>query len=449
MRVRPSGATVVGFALALAALVAIGGCATARGGSPGSVPAPTRAVLPNGVVVITQEHRASDVVALELWVRAGGRDEAPDEGGLSHFLEHMLFKGTATRPPGSIDRMIEGVGGTSNAFTSYDYTHYDIVVPAGEVRAGIELLADIAVNASFPQSELDRERQVLFEEIGLLQDDPEKYLVRRLYEVAYGDHPYGRPLLPSREQITSLTRERLAAYYRKHYVAPNMTLVVIGAVAPDRVRALVDQTFGRLPRAPAGRPRVAVAPPFGAPPRADVRRPEKQAYLALGWMTTPISGEDLFAVDLLTYILGDSPSSRLNQAVRERERLVYAIESGYGAWEKGGLVTVTARLEPQHLDAAERAILDVIRRVKAEGVTEAERQRAIVTAESSYAFDIETAEGLAKSYGQAESIWSLDQELAYLARLRQVTAAQIQAAARRYFADDNYARVRFVPESAR
>jgi predicted Zn-dependent peptidase len=441
--------TLVRTVLVLVVLVTLGGCAGARVGGRATAPTPTRAVLPNGVVLITQEHRASDVVALELWVRAGGRDEAPDEMGLSHYLEHMLFKGTATRPPGSIDRMIEGVGGTSNAFTSYDYTHYDVVVPAAEVRRAIELLADIAVNASFPQAELDRERQVVFEEMRLLQDDPEKYLVRRLYEVAYGDHPYGRPLLGTREQITSLTRERLAAYYRKHYVAPNMTLVVVGAVAPDRVRALVDETFGRLPRTPAARPGVAMAPPFGRPPRADVPRPEKQAYLALGWRTAPISGEDLFAVDLLTYILGDSPSSRLNQAVRERDRLVYAIESGYGAWEKGGLVTVTARLEPRHLDAAERSILDVIRRVKAEGVSETERQRAIVTAESSYAFDIETAEGLAKSYGQAESIWSLDKELAYLARLRQVTAAEIQAAARTYFGDDNYVRVRFVPDGAR
>jgi predicted Zn-dependent peptidase len=154
-------------------------------------------------------------------------------------------------------------------------------------------------------------------------------------------------------------------------------------------------------------------------------------------------------VDLLTYILGDSPSSRLNQAVRERDKLVFTIESGYGAWEKGGLVTVTARLEPANLDRAERSILEVIRKVQAEGVTETERQRAVITAESAYAFDIETAEGLAKAYGQAETVWTIDGEVGYLARLRQITAAQIQEAARKYFREDNYARVRFVPEAAR
>ena len=151
---------------------------------------------------------------------------------------------------------------------------------------------------------------------------------------------------------------------------------------------------------------------------------------------------------MLIYILGDSPSSRLNQIVREQLRLVANIDAGYGAFQQAGLVTVTARLEPANFDRAEAAILEVIRKVRADGVTEAERQRAVITAESSYAFDIETAEGLAKSYGQAETTWTLDSELAYLTRLRGISAAQIQAVARKYFGDDNYARVRFVPGGA-
>jgi zinc protease len=165
----------------------------------------------------------------------------------------------------------------------------------------------------------------------------------------------------------------------------------------------------------------------------------------LAWLTAPTNDPDVYAVDLLTYILGDGPSSRLNQALRERERLVFAIEAGYGAWEQAGLVTVTARLDPGNVDKAEAAILEVIRKVRAEGVTEAERQRALVTAEASYAFDIEVAEGLAKTYGQAETTWTLADEVQYLARLRRISPAEILAAARKYFGDDNYARVRFVP----
>jgi zinc protease len=418
---------------------------------PASVAGPTREALANGVVLIAQDHRAADVVSLQLWMRVGGRDETPAELGLSHDLEHMLFKGTPTRPPGSIDRLIEGFGGSSNAFTSYDYTHFDLLVPSAHVRPAMELLADIAVNASFVPAELEAEKKVVFEEMNILQDDPDRFLGRRLSETAYPGHPYGRPILGTREIVRDLTRAQLNAYYTKHYVPRNMVLVAVGPVPVARVRALAAETFGRL-AGPAAPPRPArPIPSLAGGRRDDLSRPEQQAGLGLAWQApgNRIAAEDITAVDLLTYILGDGPSSRLNQTLREDKRLVQSIEASYVTRELSGIVTITARLDAGKVDAAQAAILDVVRRVRAEGVTEAERQRALVTAEAAYAFDIETAEGLARSYGQAETTWTLADELQYLARLREVTTAQIQAAARKYFGDDNYARVRLLPAGAR
>jgi zinc protease len=448
--------TLAGFRPAVAALaLAVTGCALpASAPSPQSratAAAPTRETLPNGVVLVVQEHRAADVVAVQLWMKVGGRDERADELGLSHYLEHMLFKGTPTRPPGSIDQLIEGLGGTSNAFTSYDFTHYDVVVPGTHVRTALEILADIAVNAAFVPEELEAEKKVVFEEMSLVEDDPEKFLTRRLSEVAYRAHTYGRPILGTREFVQALTRDRLNAYYKKHYTPQNMVLVVAGPVTATQIRPLAAATFGRLGGPPSARPAATPVPSLAGGRRDDVRRPEQQAYLGLAWQAaaTGLASEDISAVDLLTYILGDGPSSRLNQTVREEKGLVHSIEASYVTRELSGLVSVIARLDPKNLDAAEAAILDVVRRVRASGVTEEERQRAIVTAESAYAFDIETVEGLAKSYGQAETTWTLDNELRYLERLRQVTAAQIQAAARKYFGDDNVARVRFLPAGNR
>lgn len=424
------------------------GCATAPAARDASPTGPVRTVLPNGVVFIAQEHRAGDVVALQLWVRIGGRDESADELGLSHYIEHMIFKGTPTRPPGSIDLLVEGLGGTSNAFTSYDYVHFDVVLPTRSLQAGVELLADIAANASFPPDEIEAEKQVVFEEMKLLEDNPEQALVRKLYEVAYAPHPYGRPILGTRDFVRGLERGRIDGYYRKYYVPRNMVLVVVGAVKPADVLPVARAAFGRLAAAGTPRPGAPPATAVDASRRLDVRRPEQQAYLGLAWRGAPNGNPDIYAVDLLTYILGDSPASRLNRIVRDREKLVYSIEAGYGAWALAGLVTVTARLEAAQLDRAEAAILEVIRRVRDEGPSEDEVRRAIITAESSYVFDIETAEGLAKSYGQAETTWSLQDELEYLGRLRKVTAAQVQAAARTYLRDDAYARVRFVPAGA-
>jgi predicted Zn-dependent peptidase/DMSO/TMAO reductase YedYZ heme-binding membrane subunit len=434
-------------ALLLLALL-LGGCLSTGPGPTATAVAPVRQVLPNGVVLIVQEHRASDLVALQLWVRAGGRDEAPAELGLSHYLEHMLFKGTPTRPPGAIDALLEGVGGTSNAFTSYDYTHYDVVVPADSIVAATELLADIAVNASFPQKEIASEKKVVFEEMSLTEDDPERYLERRVTEEVYPRHPYGRPILGTRDLVQKLERPALEAYYRKHYVPRNMVLVVVGAVTPTQVRALADRTFGELDGPASARAETARPPAVVKGRSIDLPRDEQQAYLGLAWQAAATGDTDVYAVDLLSYILGDGPASRLNQAVREQKRLVTAIESIFVPRQLAGLVSVTARLEPGNLDAAEAAVLEVIRRVREQGVTDAERQRALITAESTYAFDIETAEGLARILGQGETTWTLGDELQYLTRLRQVTPEQIRDAARRYLGEDNYVRVRFLPTKA-
>ena len=432
-------------------LLFLAGCATVQ-----PAPAPTtastgpkREVLPNGLVLITQEHRAAEVVALQLWVRVGGRDENASELGLSHYLEHMLFKGTPTRPPGSIDAEIEGLGGNSNAFTSYDFTHYDIVVPRSSLRAAADLLADIAVNAAFVPAELQSEKKVVFEEMSLTEDDPERFLQRRLTEVAYAEHPYGRPILGTRELVERLTRDTLNAYYKKRYVPANMVVVVVGAVTAAQARAVADETFGRLNGQEPPRPTVLPPKPVTPGTSEDIRRPEQQAYLGLAWHAAPTGNTDIYAVDLLTYILGDGPSSRLNQVLREQRGLVQTIEAQYFTRQLSGLVAVTARLDAKNLDAAEAAVREVLRRVRDEGVTAAERERAIVTAESTYAFDIETAEGLARNYGEAETTWTLQAQVQYLDRLRRVTADQIRAAARTYLGDDNYVRVRFVPEGAR
>jgi zinc protease len=435
------------FATLVLGALLLSACATTTSAPSGAVPGPRREVLPNGLVLIAQEHRAAEVVALQLWVRVGGRDEAPEELGLTHYMEHMLFKGTPTRPPGSIDTLIEGLGGTSNAFTSYDYTHYDLVVPAPAMGTGLELLADIGVNASFPPAEIDAEKAVVFEEMRLLGDDPEKFIARRLGELAYAPHPYGRPILGTREEIAALQREPLQRFYKKYYVPRNMVLVVVGAATHAQVRAAVDATFGRLPGGEVKRAALAPPPPLTGGRKVDEPRPEKQAYLAMAWRAAATPDPDTYAVDLLAYILGDSPSSRLNQTLRERERLVFAIESSYVPSVQGGLVTVTARMEPGNLERAEASIREVIRRVRDEGVTEAERERALITAESHYAFDIETAEGLARTFGQGETTWTLENELRYLERLRGVTRADIQAMARKYLSDVDYARVRFVPSA--
>src|SRR5690349_11209339 len=184
------------------------GCSASRTVSerPVIAPGPTRHVLGNGIPVIIQEHRASDVVAVQLWVRGGARDETATELGLAHYLEHMLFKGTATRPPGFVEREVEGVGGRINAGTSWDYTFYHTVLPARRVAAGIRMMADVGVNASLDAGLLEAEKQVVLEEMRLNDDSPRRFLVRQLFSAVYEGHPYGRPVIGLPELITALSQ---------------------------------------------------------------------------------------------------------------------------------------------------------------------------------------------------------------------------------------------------
>src|SRR5215510_10946343 len=184
------------FLLALLVALAVQGCARAQGPTPSPAPqVPMRHVLPNGVRVIIQEFRSSEVVAVQLWVRAGARDETASELGLAHYLEHMLFKGTTTRAKGFVERDVEGVGGRVNAGTSLDFTYYHVVLPAARAVPAIEMMADISVNSALDESELELEKKVVIEEMRRSEDTPDGYLSRLMYGMVFDSHPYARPVI--------------------------------------------------------------------------------------------------------------------------------------------------------------------------------------------------------------------------------------------------------------
>ena len=427
-------------------LIGVGGCAI-RASAPAQrhgLPAPIREVLPNGMRLIVQEHRAASTVAIYLWAGVGGRDEAVGERGFSHFAEHMLFKGTETRPRGFVEAEVEAVGGLTNAGTSNDYTFYHLLLPAARALPGIPLIADMVLNSVFDPVELGREREVVFEEIRLSEDNPRASLGRQLYGLLYQGHPYGRPVLGDAADLRGATRETLRGYYARHYVPDNMTLVVVGPVDPAQVRAAALEAFGARPAAGYARRPVPPPAPLEGVRARSVERPERQTQLGFAWLGPPLGHADMAAVDVLGHILGGSRSSRLSQALRERARLVSSISGGYGALQGAGALSITAQLEGGDQVAVEQAIMAEIQRIQSDGVTAEELARAITSSESEREFSRETVEGLALAYGRAETTWNLEAERGYVDRVRAVTRAQVQDAARRYLSGA-YARLAFVP----
>jgi predicted Zn-dependent peptidase len=259
-------------------LYTLGGCVTASP-TPGSrgLPAPIREVLPNGMRLIIQEHRAAATVAVHLWAGVGGRDEAVGERGFSHFAEHMLFKGTETRPRGFVERDVEAVGGRTNAGTSNDYTFYYLLLPATRIVAGISLMADMVLNSVFDPTELARERDVVFEEVRLNEDNPRSSLGRQLYGLLYQGHPYGRSVLGDAGDLRGATQATLRGYYKRHYVPENMALVVVGPVNPAEVRTTAIAAFGAIPRAGYTRQALPAPAPLDGVRTRSVERPATDA----------------------------------------------------------------------------------------------------------------------------------------------------------------------------
>ena len=401
-------------------------------------------MLPNGLRLITQEHRAGEVVALHLWIRVGARDETAEERGFSHLVEHMLFKGTGARGRGFVDQEVEAVGGRTNAGTSHDYTFYYILLPASRALGAIDVLADMAFAAAFDPDEIAAEREVVFEETRRAEDNPQASLNRRLHELVFVGHPYGFPVLGDAAALRAATRASLRGYYERYYVPENMALVVVGPVDVEEVRAAAVRAFGKAPRTGYARSAARPAPPVEAERRREIPRPERQAALGLGWSAPALGHRDMFALDLLAHILGGSQSSRLNQALRERAGLVASVAAGYSALSEGGVFSVTAQFEPRDEQAVEAGMLEQIRRLQESGVTAEELRRAVTAAEARHGFSRETVEGLALALGRAETLWSLEAERRYLDGIRAVTAEEVREAARRYLSEPR-ARVSMVP----
>jgi zinc protease len=397
---------------------------------------PERVHLANGLTAVLQPHDAADVAAVQLWVRAGARDEAREEAGLSHFIEHLLFKGTPSRGPGVIDETISGLGGEMNAATSQDWTYFHVVLPAERLDTALAVLADAAQHALLDPVEVERERHVVLEEIRRAEDTPSAALWHVLARRHYGEHAYGRPVLGTADSIGGVPREAIVDYYRRFYVPNNATVVVSGSVPAAPSLDAVRAAFGDwAPRPVPARPRRPPEP-LEAPRRVEETRALHQTYLGLAWAGAIPPDDDVYALDLVTTVLGQGRSSRLVQAVRERLGLVSGIGASFYLQHDAGMIAVTARTSTARYAEIEAAVLTEVEHLRDELVTEDEFARAMTSVEAEHAFSRETAEGAAYSLGTADAVWTLEFELGYVDAVRRVTREAMRDAARRHLGPD-------------
>jgi zinc protease len=410
-----------------------------------------RSVLPNGLTLLVKPDRSAALVSVQVWVRTGSIHEGGQLGaGLSHYLEHMLFKGTARRSGREISATVQANGGYINAYTTFDRTVYYIDVPSERLEVAVDVLADAVLHSALPEDEVVREKDVILREIAMTRDDPENRLWESVFSTAFREHPYRQPVIGHRDVFAAVDRSALAGYYRERYVPNNMVVVIAGDVGTTEARAAVERHFGAAPRSRLA-PVLVPAEPLQLGPRSFHRYEKVEvARAALAWPIPGLADPSAPVLDLLALVLGGGESSVLWQKVREELKLVHTIDAS--SWNPGssGLFCITFTCDAGKRQEAQDAIARILSALAAPGafkagqVRKAYRQSVVGEINS-----CKTMSGQAARLGMAEVVvGDLDFSRTYFERLGKVGPADLGRALREHLVPSRLISVSIEPQSA-
>ncbi|MDQ1003713.1 putative Zn-dependent peptidase [Neobacillus niacini] len=322
----------------------------------------------NGVRIVLENIPTVRSVAIGVWIGTGSRNENPQTNGISHFLEHMFFKGTTTRSAKEIAESFDSIGGQVNAFTSKEYTCYYAKVLDTHAQFALDVLADMFFNSTFVEEELNKERNVVLEEIKMYDDTPDDIVHDLLSRAIYGDHPLGYPILGTEETLNTFTGDTLKEYIHNHYTPENVVISIAGNVSESFIKE-VEKYFGSYE---GGKSSITENIPTFHSNRLTRKKETEQAHLCIGFEGLKIGHEDVYSLIILNNILGGSMSSRLFQEVREQRGLAYSVFSYHSAYQDNGVVTVYGGTGAKQLDVLFETIQETLDKLKQDGITEKE-----------------------------------------------------------------------------
>ncbi len=398
-----------------------------------------REVLDNGMIALIAEDRSAPAVSIQIWVGAGSIHEENHLGaGLSHAIEHMIFKGTPTRDVGAITRDINEAGGDINAYTGFDRTVFHADLPASEWKTGLDVLADAVMNAHVPEDEWGKERNVILREIDMHADNPDRALSQILWSTAYRVHPYRFPVIGHKPVFSSIAPADLRDFFARHYTPDNMIVVVAGAVDRREALTALREAFANFPRVSRAPVFIPDEPPQLAPRYARRTGAYESTRLVMAWHTVPLTHPDTAALDVLANIVGRGRSSRLGADIQEQRRLVHSI----GAWsytaQHPGLFGISARFDPAREQDVLAAIEENIAQWSVKPFTDEDIEKARRQLVRSELASLRTMSGLARHVAAGEFYAGSPRfSETYIRQIDAVTPQDLRAVAQRYLRPEN------------
>jgi len=390
--------------------------------------------LDNGLKVILEENRNAPVVALQIWVNVGSGDERDEEAGMCHFIEHMIFKGTEKRKVREMAREIESMGGSINAYTSYDQTVFHVTLASRFADTGLDILADAIQHSTFDPVELEREKEVVLEEIRMGEDDPSRKLFQQTMAALFENHPYRRPIIGYEKTVRSVQRDQMVSFFKKWYVPNRTTFVAVGDFGLQTMEGKVREAFKGFKPSTTGfpsRPEEKAKKEF----RPVLSQGNfKETYLHMAVPIPSVKHEDTPALDALSHILGGGEASRLVQKVKLEKGLVNSISASSFTPKDPGAFILGATLPAENVEKAMEAILKEIHDVGRDGATTEELNRVKVNVESELIYDRQTVQGQARKLGYYEVVTGdLQFEKEYMRRISLLQSEDIKKVVEKYF----------------
>jgi predicted Zn-dependent peptidase len=396
----------------------------------------TRKVLKNGLRVITIPMPSFESATAMVMVGAGSRYETKKNTGISHFLEHMAFKGTTKRPSAmDIASLIDGVGGECNAFTSKEITGYYVKAAATNVDLCLDVLSDMLQHSKFDQGEIDKEKGVILEEKNLYEDTPSRH-IGDLYEILlYGDTPLGREIIGTKEVISGVNRQDFVDYMQSLYSANNLTVVVAGGIKTAEIEKKVEQYFGEMKSFDTIRHSKQLEEQI-KPALFVQKKTTEQVHVGLGFRTVSVHNEEKHALSVLSAILGGGMSSRLFSEVREKRGLAYYVRTGSEHYQDVGNLVSTAGLDPKRVEEGISVIVNEYAKISGSksGITKKELDKAKEYLKGHFVLELEDSRSVAGYFAQAEILEKkieIPEEI--IAKIDKITVEDVEAVAQKYF----------------
>ena len=387
--------------------------------------------LANGIRVVSETLPKSRSVSIGVWVKIGSRHEPPELGGISHFIEHMFFKGTEKRTAKDIAIEMDSLGGEMNAFTSQETTTYYVKVVDEHLPVAIEILADILQGSRFDPADMEKERKVILEEIKSVEDTPDDYIHELFTNTVWPDNSLGRPILGTRDTIKALSHKDIIAYIESYYLPKEIVISVAGNFEHARLIELLNASFGKLAR--TGVSKKEETPGFTAATVVKKKQLE-QVQLCIGCKGLNYTHEERFVLWALNTVLGNSMSSRLFQEIREQNALAYSIYSYVTSYRDTGLLTIYAGTDPANALEVVRLVTRELKRIKDEGITPAEGLRIKNQIKGNMILSLESSNSHMSRIARQEIYFgkylSIDE---FIKHVEKVTPEQVQLLARQLF----------------